>query len=228
MIFLIFFSNSIKSVNSCTTQYIEHILYVIYTNMNYFNFFFISSFFSCSSFTIHMSINESSQFAILDLLDNTLQLLHGHVKFNIVLVSGTCNFSDKLIKDHLPASNVNVSIVFYLLKNFSLSLELSLIMYQYQQPTHLNVFTLGHTATEMCSKISNMAHTSQIYELSGTCWGLIRTHLGSLKSYSPQAVNTGKIWFQMITIWLTWTYKGLQLPLMGLRRQTRLKRTHTG
>lgn len=56
-----------------------------------------------------MIINESSQVAILDLLDNTLQLLHGHVKFTIVLVSGTCNLSDKLIKDHLPASNVKVS-----------------------------------------------------------------------------------------------------------------------
>lgn len=57
-----------------------------------------------------MIINESSQVAILDLLDNTLQLLHGHVNFTIVLVSGTCNLSDKLIKDHLPASNIKVSI----------------------------------------------------------------------------------------------------------------------
>lgn len=81
------------------------------THMHFFFFnYLVFIFYSCSSFTIHVIINESSQVAILDLLDNTLQLLHGHVKFTIVLVSGTCNLSDKLIKDHLPASNVKVSI----------------------------------------------------------------------------------------------------------------------
>ncbi|KAG4067433.1 hypothetical protein HA402_009670 [Bradysia odoriphaga] len=63
-----------------------------------------------SCFTIHTIATNTSQLAMLDLLDTSLHLLHGHVKFNVVLVS--CLFkSDKPKKDHLPASNVKLVYV---------------------------------------------------------------------------------------------------------------------
>ncbi|KAJ6634647.1 Puratrophin-1 [Pseudolycoriella hygida] len=63
-----------------------------------------------SCFTIHTIATNTSQLAMLDLLDTSLHLLHGHVKFNVVLVS--CLFkSDNLKKDHLPASNIKLVYV---------------------------------------------------------------------------------------------------------------------
>lgn len=62
---------------------------------------------SASAFTVHIIISDSCLLPILQLIDNSLHLLHGHVFFNIVLVS-TLYVSEKLQAFQLPSSKVKV------------------------------------------------------------------------------------------------------------------------
>ncbi|GAB0100254.1 pleckstrin homology domain-containing family G member 4B isoform X5 [Sergentomyia squamirostris] len=63
-------------------------------------------------FTIHLMVKESSELSTIELLDRSLQLVHGHVAVKHVIVSGTFHMSaadqHRLPKDHLPASHVEI------------------------------------------------------------------------------------------------------------------------
>ncbi|XP_059613390.1 uncharacterized protein LOC132259677 [Phlebotomus argentipes] len=62
-------------------------------------------------FTIHLVANESAELSVLELLDSSLQLLHGHVAVKRVIVSGTFQISaadQRSPRDHLPASRVEI------------------------------------------------------------------------------------------------------------------------
>lgn len=75
-------------------------------------YFIFHSFHSPTPFAIHLIINESSQLTILDILDNSLQLVHGHVNFNIIYVSGRFELNDKLPKEQLQVSGIKVRLFF--------------------------------------------------------------------------------------------------------------------
>lgn len=62
---------------------------------------------SASAFTVHIIVSDSCLLSILQLIDNSLHLLHGHVFFNIVLVS-TLYATEKLQTFQLPSSKVKV------------------------------------------------------------------------------------------------------------------------
>lgn len=62
---------------------------------------------SASAFTVHIIISDSCLLPILQLIDNSLHLLDGHVFFNIVLVS-TLYATEKLQTFQLPSSKVKV------------------------------------------------------------------------------------------------------------------------
>ncbi|XP_055707443.1 uncharacterized protein LOC129804301 isoform X2 [Phlebotomus papatasi] len=63
-------------------------------------------------FTIHLVANESAHLSVVDLLDSSLQLVHGHVAVKRVIVSGTFQISaadqKRSSRDHLPASHVEI------------------------------------------------------------------------------------------------------------------------
>lgn len=75
------------------------------TTWKIFDFFFFH--FSPSKFTVHTIIMDSNQLSILNVLDNSLSLLDGHVSINSVLVS-TVYETDQEHLFELPASKIKV------------------------------------------------------------------------------------------------------------------------
>jgi pleckstrin homology domain-containing family G member 4 len=60
---------------------------------------------------VHLILNESNHFNIVDLLDSSLQLLQDNVKFNIVLISGSYQVAEKERRNKLAKSLVHVKYV---------------------------------------------------------------------------------------------------------------------
>lgn len=60
---------------------------------------------------MHLIINESSHLTILDILDNSLQLIHGHIKINTIYIScpGSYKLSD-VYQQQLLQTKIQVSI----------------------------------------------------------------------------------------------------------------------